>query len=69
MRTNETAMHQPKPVHYIATVYIMGNKHAERMRLPFNDFCHGCRSAEEEESVIHFFRAEIDCLALHFLST
>lgn len=32
---------------------VMG-RHAERMRLPFNDFCRGCRSAEEEETVIHF---------------
>ena len=32
---------------------VMG-RHSERMRLPLNDFCHGCRSAEKEENVIHF---------------
>ena len=25
--------------------------HAERMQLPFNDFCHGCRSAEDSLSL------------------
>ena len=29
-------------------------RHAERTRLPFNDFCRGCWSAEEEETVIQF---------------
>ena len=32
---------------------VMG-RHTERMRLPLNDFCSGCRSAEKEETVIHF---------------
>ena len=33
--------------------YVVG-RHAERMRLPFNNFCRGYRSAEEEETVIQF---------------
>ena len=32
---------------------VMGTN-AERMRLPFNDFCQGCRSAEEEDIFVHF---------------
>ena len=47
------------PSNYLTTVAmltghcIMG-RHAERMSLPFNDFCRGCRSIEEEETVFHF---------------
>ena len=29
-------------------------RHAGRMQLPLNGFCHECRSAEEEETVVHF---------------
>ena len=29
-------------------------RHAEKMQLPSNEFCHGCESVEEEETVIHF---------------
>ena len=28
--------------------------HAESIRLPFNDFCRGCRSTEEKDTVIYF---------------
>ena len=28
--------------------------HAKRIQLTFNDFCNGCRSTEEEVTVIHF---------------
>ena len=34
--------------------FVMG-RYAERMRLPFNDFCHGCKSSKEEETVNNFF--------------
>ena len=34
--------------------YCVMGRHTERMRFPFNDFCHRSKSAEEEESVIHF---------------
>ena len=33
--------------------YVMG-RHAERMRLSFNDFCRGRKFAKEEKTVIHF---------------
>ena len=33
---------------------VMG-RHGERMQLPFNDFCHSCRSAKKEKIVIHFY--------------
>ena len=39
-------------------------RYAERMRLPFNDFCCGCRSTEEEETVIHSF-CQYPSLARH----
>ena len=38
----------------VLTSHCVMGRHAERMRLPFNDFCRGCRSAEEEETVILF---------------
>ena len=37
------------------TGYCVMGRHGESMQLSFSDFCCGCRSAEEEETVIHFF--------------
>ena len=37
------------------------DRHAKTMPLPFNDFCLGCRSAKEEQIVIHFL---CQCLSL-----
>ena len=34
--------------HYIV------DRHADRMRLPFNDFCYVSRSTEAEELVVHY---------------
>ena len=58
------------------TGHCVVGRHAERMRLSFNDFCCRCRSAQKEETVIHFFfvsarlllGADIGYLAHHFLS-
>ena len=36
------------------TGHSVTDRHVERMQLPFNDFCSGCRSTEEEETVIYF---------------
>ena len=38
----------------VITCYCIVERHAERIRLAFTDFCRGCRSTEEEETVIHF---------------
>ena len=35
----------------VLTGHCRMGRHAERMRLPFNDFCRGCRSTEEEKTV------------------
>ena len=34
------------------------------MRLPFNDFCYGCRSTEEEETLVRFL-CQCPSLARH----
>ena len=44
---------------------VMG-RHAERMRLPFNDIHRGFRFAEEDETVIYFF---FHVLGLHQCSS
>ena len=36
------------------TGHCVVGRHPERKRLTFSDFCTGCRSAEEEETVIYF---------------
>ena len=38
----------------VLTGYCIMGRHAEKIRLPFNDFCHGCRYAEEKETFNHF---------------
>ena len=38
----------------VLTGHLVMGRLAERMRLPFNNFCRWCRSAEEEETVIYF---------------
>ena len=51
-----------------------GQTREKNAALQFNDFCRGCRSAEEEETVIHFsarplLDAGTDCLAVRSSST
>ena len=59
----------------MCTGHCIRDRHAERMRLPFNDFCNGCISAKEKKIVIYFCQspplldAGIDYLALRFFST
>ena len=47
-------------------------RHAEKIRILFDDLCRRCRSAEEEKTVIQFVRpllgTGIDCLPLHLLT-
>ena len=39
----------------MVTGYCVMGRHTESMRLPINDFCRGCRSAAEEDTVVRFF--------------
>ena len=39
----------------VLTGHCVMGRQAEKMRLPFNDFCCGCRSTEEEETIVHSF--------------
>ena len=60
----------------VLTSHSVMGRYAETMRHPFNEFCRGCRSAEEEETVVHFLcqclrlllGIYIDYLDPHFLS-
>ena len=38
----------------VLTGHCVMRRHAERMRIAFNDFCRECRSTEKEETVVHF---------------
>ena len=57
------------------TGYCVMGRHAERMMLPFDDFCSECRAVKKEEIVAHFLCqcsslarcADIGYLAHHFL--